>query len=326
MLRLLLALQPLVSAASTGADRDVVSFNKGWRFHRGDPTNAAPYCPPTAFPHRLTNVSCTDSTLAALSFAPLHSPLGCRKACCSGIYLRGSCTAWLFLARTTGGNAAALQSGCYLLTGAVTLTCTAAGTGGPWSGGSTVAPGPPGPPTPVPAPPPSHYEYSADTFDDSGWESVDVPHDFVLRGAFVPNELDAMHGYLPREAPGWYRKSFRVPVDWRGSTIVLEFDGVFHISRLWLNGAELTVAEARAGEQGVGGGSGHRNGYTDFRLRLDAHGGAAGAGSLRYGTGPANHLALRADASFGSGHWYEGETARRRAGRRGLPSWAPACP
>jgi beta-galactosidase/beta-glucuronidase len=131
-------------------------------------------------------------------------------------------------------------------------------------------------------------------FDDRGWAPVDVPYDFVLRGAFAPDEKDAMHGYLPRDGAGWYRKRFRAPAVWEGSRVLLEFDGVFHVSRIWLNGIELPVGP-------TDGGGGNRNGYTGFHVRLDAL-----PAGLRYGAGAVNHLALRADASFGSGHWYEG--------------------
>ena len=46
----------------------------------------------------------------------------------------------------------------------------------------------------------------------------------------------------------------------------------------------------------------HECGYTGFDLRLD------NATGIRYGPGAQNEnvLTLRADASFGSGHWYEG--------------------
>jgi beta-galactosidase len=44
----------------------------------------------------------------------------------------------------------------------------------------------------------------------------------------------------------------------------------------------------------------HECGYTGFDVRLD------NATGIRFGEGQENVLSLRADASFGSGHWYEG--------------------
>ena len=119
--------------------------------------------------------------------------------------------------------------------------------------------------------------------------AVDVPHDFVLSGAFAPNEKDSMHGYLPRDGAGWYRKAFKTPSNWDGKRVALEFDGVFHTSRIWLNGVEMTVE--------ANGGGGNRNGYTGFVVRIDGP-------HLRQGVGAkSNNLVLRTDASFGSGHW-----------------------
>ena len=45
---------------------------------------------------------------------------------------------------------------------------------------------------------------------------------------------------------------------------------------------------------------GRRCGYTGFDVRLD------NATGIRFGPSQENVLTLRADASFGSGHWYEG--------------------
>ncbi len=66
----------------------------------------------------------------------------------------------------------------------------------------------------------------------------------------------------------------------------LHFEGVFHHATLFLNGQYLAQHEA---------------GYTPFTVRLDN-----ATGLVRFGEGRENVLALRADASFGSGHWYEG--------------------
>ena len=72
---------------------------------------------------------------------------------------------------------------------------------------------------------------AAPDFDDSGWEVVRVPHDFVVGGEFDPrgadtpggkrpgfNELwyDRDHGYKPKGV-GWYRRSFDLPAADRGS-------------------------------------------------------------------------------------------------------------
>jgi hypothetical protein len=65
------------------------------------------------------------------------------------------------------------------------------------------------------------------------------------------------------------------------------------------------------------GGGGNRNGYTGFVVRIDPH--------LRYGSGAVNNLALRSDASFGSGHWYEGGGIYRDVSHR-CAVFAPMAP
>ena len=267
-------------AQSTGdaeahAGREVVSFNKAWRFHRGDPSNAEDDCAPGIFARRIEHATCA---IESLTFVPVglsnHDAEECRKACCSGLYLKGRCVQWMLLDKNATGHADALP-GCYLASAAARCDTSVPG---PWNGAIR-------PTTPTP---PVTYEYATASFNASAWEAIDAPHDFVLRGSFAPNERDSGHGYLPRDGAGWYRKNFRVPDEWKNQRVVLEFDGVFHVSRIWLNGVELAVEEE--------GGEGNRNGYTGFTVRIDAH--------LEHGT--VNTLAVRADASFGSGHWYEG--------------------
>lgn len=128
------------------------------------------------------------------------------------------------------------------------------------------------------------YALAAADYDDSEWVVVDAPHDFsVENGTFSPDN-DFKHGYLPRTT-SWYRKHFTLPEDFDSSRIEIHFGGCFHVCSFWLNGEFLAV---------------HTAGYTEFTVRLD------NSTSLKYGEGEENVLAVRADASFGSGHWYEG--------------------
>ena len=50
--------------------------------------------------------------------------------------------------------------------------------------------------------------WCAASLDDDAWRRVDVPHDFVVEGAFN-NESDMAHGYLPYGV-GLYRKALAV--------------------------------------------------------------------------------------------------------------------
>ncbi|MEK7474756.1 MAG: beta-galactosidase GalA [Candidatus Coatesbacteria bacterium] len=116
-------------------------------------------------------------------------------------------------------------------------------------------------------------------FDDSGWRRVDVPHDFVVEGEFT-RDADRGHGYLPAGV-GWYRRSFDLPASDAGKRLMLEFDGVYHDSTVWLNGVLL---------------GGNRSGYTSFWFDATA---AANPGGR-------NILVVRCDARQNEGWWYEG--------------------
>ena len=79
----------------------------------------------------------------------------------------------------------------------------------------------------------------APKFDDRGWRSVDLPHDWSIEG--TPSQEapgGGGMGYFPGGV-GWYRKSFRLPVGPPGRMAWLEFDGVYMKSDVWLNGVHL---------------------------------------------------------------------------------------
>ena len=51
-------------------------------------------------------------------------------------------------------------------------------------------------------------EFLDPAYDDSSWQRVNVPHDYIIEGAFDP-KADEAHGYLPVE-PAWYRKTISI--------------------------------------------------------------------------------------------------------------------
>lgn len=168
--------------------------------------------------------------------------------------------------------------GCYL-GGSDTACPGPSGSKIGWVGGRRSAP--------VPAAPAGRY--ASPEFDDGSWDRVDAPHDFVIEHAFSSDADDnGQHGYLPRDKPGWYRKRFAVPARWLAhpaAVVWLTFHGVFHTTRLWLDGTELALS------------AGSLSGYTSFTAALPR---------ALLARSQFHVLALRADASFGSGHWYEG--------------------
>lgn len=126
-------------------------------------------------------------------------------------------------------------------------------------------------------------------YDDSAWRRVDVPHDYVVEGAFepkprfvypgMPEDWHWLHGFLSIQ-PAVYRKTLDVPASAKGKRLWLEFDGVLSNSRYWLNGTEV-------GRQ--------YSGYT--RSRFDITEAAICGGR--------NVLVVEVDPRY-DGWWYEG--------------------
>ncbi|MFD9007425.1 glycoside hydrolase family 2 TIM barrel-domain containing protein [Streptomyces sp. NPDC059582] len=100
---------------------------------------------------------------------------------------------------------------------------------------------------------PAAADFAAEDFDDSDWDSIPVPSHWVLQGdgaygrpiytnVQYPFPIDPPH--VPDENPtGDYRRHFDMPADWSGSErVVLRFDGVESLFRLWVNGEEIGSA------------------------------------------------------------------------------------
>ncbi|MFC8669601.1 glycoside hydrolase family 2 TIM barrel-domain containing protein [Streptomyces sp. NPDC057199] len=96
-------------------------------------------------------------------------------------------------------------------------------------------------------------DFAADGFVDDGWDSIPVPSHWVLEadGAYgrpiytniqFPFPIDPPH--VPDENPtGDYRRHFDVPADWSDAErVVLRFDGVESLFRVWVNGVEIGSA------------------------------------------------------------------------------------
>ena len=116
-------------------------------------------------------------------------------------------------------------------------------------------------------------------YDDSSWQRVSVPHDYIVEGAFDPKG-ETQHASLPVE-PGWYRKRISIPAAGEGRRMWLEFDGVYRDSQMWLNGHFLGR---------------HSSGYTSFHYDI----------SEVSQPGTNNQLVVRVDPSAFEGWWYEG--------------------
>ncbi len=81
---------------------------------------------------------------------------------------------------------------------------------------------------------------SAD-FDDAGWRTLDLPHDWSIEGEIDPkNPTGTSGGYFPAGI-GWYRKTFTVPDEVKGKSVSVYFEGVYMNSEVFINGHSLGV-------------------------------------------------------------------------------------
>lgn len=81
-------------------------------------------------------------------------------------------------------------------------------------------------------------------FNDTGWESMNLPHSFSIP-YFAADRFYV--GY------GWYRKHFKMPVSIKEKKVFIEFDGVFQVAELFVNGKFIGI---------------HKGGYTGFSFDI----------------------------------------------------------
>ncbi|RZL47285.1 MAG: DUF4982 domain-containing protein [Pedobacter sp.] len=91
------------------------------------------------------------------------------------------------------------------------------------------------------------------TFDDSGWQNVIVPHDWAITGPFdkeIDKQVTAITqngetkatektgrtGALPYIGDGWYRRKIKVTELNANQRVLLQFDGAMSEPRVYLNG------------------------------------------------------------------------------------------
>ena len=119
-------------------------------------------------------------------------------------------------------------------------------------------------------------------FQDTGWRSVDLPHDWSIEGSIDEKNLTGAGGGFFPAGVGWYRKTFTAPAAWKGRQVGVEFDGVASNATVYLNGKKLGI---------------HPYAYTSFRFDL----------TPELDFAKSNVLAVRVDnAQQPSSRWYTG--------------------
>lgn len=123
--------------------------------------------------------------------------------------------------------------------------------------------------------------YAQPSVDDSGWEDVQIPHDWNIKENFVEGRgSDGSAANLPGGI-GWYRKTFDAPASWKGKSITIIFDGIQHQSDVYINGHHLGF---------------HPYGYTSIVYDLTPY--------LKFGQ--KNVIAVRANTTGQRPRWYAG--------------------
>ena len=130
-------------------------------------------------------------------------------------------------------------------------------------------------------------------FNDSTWQEVKVPHDWVTILPYA-DVASHSHGYktvgykYPETSVGWYRKTINIPANDLGKHIALQFDGIFRNARVWFNGFYMGTEPS---------------GYATQVYDVTEY--------VNYGGD--NLICVRADATLEEGWFYEGAGIYRDA-------------
>ena len=123
-------------------------------------------------------------------------------------------------------------------------------------------------------------------FNDSAWQEVQIPHDWVSTLPYAP-EASHSHGYktvgwkYPATSVGWYRKIITIGEEDFGKRLQLRFDGIFRNAQVWFNGFYMGTEPS---------------GYVTQVYDITPY--------INYGGD--NLICVRADASLEEGWFYEG--------------------
>ncbi len=82
-------------------------------------------------------------------------------------------------------------------------------------------------------------QFSEPGWDDAGWRSLDLPHDWSIESDFSATAAATTAGGALPGGIGWYRKTFILPPNATGKNVRIEFDGIYRNSTVWINGHRL---------------------------------------------------------------------------------------
>jgi Beta-galactosidase/beta-glucuronidase len=132
--------------------------------------------------------------------------------------------------------------------------------------------------------PGGNFPFVQSNFDDNSWETVDLPHDWAIKGPFQKGtnpEVGGGMGRLPVNGVAWYRKKIDIPASDAGKSIFLDIDGAMSYAIVWCNGKLV---------------GGWPYGYNSWRVDLTPY----------VLPEKINQLAIRVDNPNYSARWYPG--------------------
>ena len=118
--------------------------------------------------------------------------------------------------------------------------------------------------------------------NDSGWRSINVPHDWSIELNFNQSSPSGSGGGYLDGGVGWYRKTFTLDQAYSGKRILIQFDGVYMNSQVWINGTSLGTRPY---------------GYSSFEYDLTPY--------VNFGA-TSNLIAVRVNNNQPTSRWYSG--------------------
>ena len=116
-------------------------------------------------------------------------------------------------------------------------------------------------------------------YDDSGWNTVSLPHDYSIEQDYTKSG-EAESAYL-LGGTGWYRKHFTLGSELEGKELRIDFGGVYMNATVWVNGTQLGT---------------HPYGYTPFSFDITDYVKFDGE----------NVITVKVDHKTPSSRWYSG--------------------
>ncbi len=123
---------------------------------------------------------------------------------------------------------------------------------------------------------------AVDSVAGDNWRDITLPHDFSIEGEFSTYATTNRSGCL-QGGTGWYKKTFQVPSELSDKRFVINFDGVYSYSYVYVNG------------QSVGNNS---LGYVSFAFDITDY--------LNFGFENYNEIVVKVVNTVPSERWYSG--------------------